>query len=271
MEDDIRCFDWVASIYDATRALPEELYPKIGASIKQYVSIQHPFDCLEIGVGTGRIASCFAESLQCKVIGVDISQLMLFESLNNPLTSDKLNLIAADGNYLPFKHHFNLILTSHVLHLVKDHFQLIRSIIVNLAPCGTYIDLNAHVDHEQTLPFKIFYEYLAENGYRHFFRNDLIRKELRVFFTHRGWDYHEMSITSQYTILMNNLVRFLKNRVFSHQRMISDYLYFKALNHLYEELEHRNVDLYKKISVPAYAHLLIFSPPEKHSKNVNKK
>ena len=258
MKDEIRCFDWVASIYNETRALPEELYSKIGTEIKKLVSLQQSLDCLEIGVGTGRIASCLAESLECKMIGVDISFSMLSELIKSSFTRNKLAVIAADGNYLPFKQKFNFIITSHVLHLVESHFQLIQSILDNLTPQGIYVDLNAYVNHEQTLPFKIFYDYLAENGYRRFFRNDSIREELRIFFKNRGWEEYESTIHSKLIIQMNTLVRFLKNRVFSHQRMISDQLYSRALSHLFNELEDQNVHLEQQISVPACAHILAF-------------
>jgi ubiquinone/menaquinone biosynthesis C-methylase UbiE len=258
MKDNIRCFDWVASIYDLTRGLPEELYSKIGMEIKELVLLKQHLGCLEIGVGTGRIASCLAEALECRMIGVDISYSMLSESIKNPLTSNKLDLITADGNSLPFKQKFDFIITSHVLHLVKDHFQFIQSILDNLAPQGTYVDLNAYVNHEQTLPFKIFYGYLAENGYRHFFRNDLIRKELRVFFGKRGWKESESSLQSEFFIQMNTLVRFIKNRVFSHQRLISDQLYVRGLNHLFKELEDRDIDLGQEVTIPAYANILAF-------------
>ena len=261
MNNDLGCFDWSASFYDETRALPSELYQDISNSLKETVPLSLSMKCLEIGVGTGRIAHCIANAFSTEVYGVDISQSMLYQCLKNPAVSETLALIAADGNHLPFKSKFDLILTSHVLHQVKDHFQLVGSILNSLSSSGVYIDLNAYIDHEQSLPFKIFYERLLEEGYRHYFKNDLIRKGLKVFFSQRGWIYRELNLKRSYSITINTLVRFLKNKVFSHQRRIPERVYAKALAYLYETLDTRNVDLSQVIELPAYAHLLVFTSP----------
>ncbi|MHA1975259.1 MAG: class I SAM-dependent methyltransferase [Candidatus Hodarchaeales archaeon] len=261
MNDNLGCFDWSASFYDTTRDLPSSLYQDISITLKENVPNQSKMKCLEIGVGTGRIAHCMAAAFTSEVYGVDISQLMLHQSLRNRSISKKLILIAADGYYLPFTTKFDLILTSHVLHQVKDHYLLVKSIIDSLSSTGIYIDLNAYVDHEQSLPFKIFYQRLLEDGYEHHFKNALIRKGLKAFFLQQGWSFREISLQHIYNTTMNTLVRFLKNRVFTHQRKIPDQLYESGLKHLYQELEARNIDLSLPLELPAYAHFLIFSPP----------
>ena len=261
MNDNLGCFDWSASFYDATRDLPASLYRDISKTLKENVPDTANMKCLEIGVGTGRVASCISTAFSTDVYGVDISKLMLHQSLKNPIISRRLILIAADGYYLPFNSKFDMILTSHVLHQVKDHYQLITRIIESLSSSGVYIDLNAYVDHEQSLPFKIFYQRLFEDGYEHHFKNNLIRKGLRVFFLQKGWSCNEISLKHTHKVTINTLVRFLKNKVFTHQRKIPEQLYENGLKYLYNKLEAHEVDLSLEVDLPAYAHFLVFTPP----------
>ncbi len=91
------------------------------------------------------------------------------------------------------------------------------------------------------------------------FRNETIRKELKIFFSRKGWKVLELSLENQYNIKANYLVQFLKNKVYSHQRRIPDRIYANALNHLFYEIEKLNIDLSEVVKSPAYAHLLFFS------------
>jgi ubiquinone/menaquinone biosynthesis C-methylase UbiE len=261
MEDNLGCFDWSASFYDATRDLPAGLYSDISKILEQQVSHKSEMMCLEIGVGTGRIAQCMSIAFATEVYGVDISLRMLYQCLKNPKICEKVKVLAADGNYLPFNIQFDVILTSHVLHQVKDHYQLVKTIIESLSPTGLYIDLNAYVDYEQSLPFKIFYQRLLEDGYKHHFKNELIRKGLKTFFIQRGWKYKEITLKSSHSTTVNTLVRYLKNKVFTHQRRIPDRIYESGLQFLHSELENRKVDLTETVESPAYAQFLIFTPP----------
>ena len=88
----------------------------------------------------------------------------------------------------------------------------------------------------------------------------MIRKELIVFFTQEGWKYHEFKLVSQYKITLNLLVRFIRNKIFSHQRKIPEEMYIIGLKHLYRELEYRGINLTQEIAIPAHAHLLMFFP-----------
>jgi ubiquinone/menaquinone biosynthesis C-methylase UbiE len=263
MNNDLGCFDWSASFYDTTRELPPGLYLNISELLQETVPNRPLMRCLEIGVGTGRIAQCMSTAFSTEVYGVDISRLMLLQCLNNIAVSERLILIAADGNNLPFNTKFDVILTSHVLHQVKDHYKLVKNIMNSLSSSGVYIDLNAYVDHEQSLPFKIFYQQLLEDGYQHVFKNNLIRKGLEVFFHQRGWICNEIVLKHSHDITINRLVRFLKNKVFTHQRQIPEQIYDKGLRYLYTELESRNIDFSKVVELPAYAHFLIFTTPIK--------
>ncbi len=259
MDDNLGCFDWSASFYDTTRDLPLGLYQDISQTLKYNVPHNPRMLCLEIGVGTGRIAHCISAAFSTEVYGVDISQLMLHQCLQNTNLSKKIIVLAADGNHLPFNTQFDLILTSHVLHQVKDYYQLVHTILDYLTPTGIYIDLNAYVNYEQSLPFRIFYQRLSEDGYEHYFRNNLIRKGLKVFFKQKDWQCSEITLTQTYSVTLNTLVRYLKNKVFTHQRRIPEKIYADGLNYLYSELENRKIDLSQEIELPAYAHFLFFS------------
>jgi ubiquinone/menaquinone biosynthesis C-methylase UbiE len=260
MRDHLSNFDWVTALYDETRALPDDLYTKLEVILRKFKLSTPSMRSLEIGVGTGRIATVIANALECDVYGVDISEKMLHQYFKNHKRSSNVHMIAADGFFLPFAKKFDLILTSHVLHQVEDHFGLVGVIMNCLKPSGSFIDLNAYVDLEQTLPFQIFYKYLEENGYVHTFRNDMIRKELKIFFSRKNWEVEEMTLESQYSIKQNKLLQYLKNKVYSHQRRIPDRLYRNALNYLFTELERLDSDFSMIVEAPAYAHLLGFTP-----------
>lgn len=76
--------------------------------------------------------------------------------------------------------------------------------------------------------------------------------------TKRGWKHIQCKIESKREISINNLVHFIRDRVFSHQRSIEDSLHNQSLKHLYKELERNNVDLEEKILAPATSRINIF-------------
>jgi ubiquinone/menaquinone biosynthesis C-methylase UbiE len=106
-------FDRAAEYYDRTRLLPANLIPNLLPSL--------PRDglCLEIGVGTGRIALPLVEA-GIRVVGIDISTEML-KKLVAKRHGPSPYVAVADATRLPFPDRtFAAAVAAHVLHLIPD-------------------------------------------------------------------------------------------------------------------------------------------------------
>ncbi len=267
MDSSNACFDWASHFYDYTRAIPDELMNQTIVALRERIEICPGDKLLDIGIGTGRLAIPISEKLNVDLIGIDISEKMLQKCRKkvNPLKN--VCLIVADGLALPFTNNqFNLVFTSHVLHLLSDPFQIIRNITHLLTKNGYYANLDAYVNYHKTIPFKIYYNKLSESGYRHIVRGNLIRQEITIFLSKRGWFYHKLKINGQKEMILNDIVKFIRDRVFSHQRAITEDFHQQSLKFLYQELETRSIDLSEKVIVPATSHITLF---QRHVKTSN--
>ena len=111
-------FDRAAEYYDRTRALPESA----AAAVVELLTgeLAGRGRCLEIGVGTGRIALPLAEAGQ-PMAGVDISAAMLSRLVEKGGGSAPFPVALADATALPFQSGaFGGALCVHVLHLIPD-------------------------------------------------------------------------------------------------------------------------------------------------------
>ena len=258
------CFDWASSFYDYTRAIPDDLMKKTIETLQEKVEINSSSRILEVGIGTGRIAIPLSKKLNLNTVGIDISEKMLQKCREKITLHADVHLIVADGLSLPFsRNQFDIFLTCHILHLLPDPFQFIKNIISLLVQNGYYINLEAYVNYNQTLPFKIYYDKLAEAGYRHNNRWELLRCELVIYLSKRGWKHSQCIVEGEREISINNLVHFIRDRVFSHQRAIEDDLHQRSLKHLYMELERKNIDLSDIVLAPATSRLNIFDRNKK--------
>lgn len=251
------CFDWAAPFYDYTREIPEDLMENICKVLKREIQLNSSSRILEVGVGTGRMACALAKSLKANFVGIDISEKMLHrcrEKLNHQ--THLVQLINADGYALPFSIRFDVIMTSHILHLVSDPFKLVNGIL--LSSSRYYINIDAFVNYHSTLPFQLYYKKLAEEGYRQISRGDFIRREVLIFLSKKGLEYSFYKLKSVKKMPMNNLIRFIRERVFSHLRLIDESLHLKALGFLYSEIEGQNIDLSRPIEIPANSYIAIF-------------
>jgi SAM-dependent methyltransferase len=107
----------------------EQLIPMLSAEI--------PRDgmCLEIGIGTGRIALPLARA-GVSIVGVDISLEML-RRLVTKSGSSYPPIAAADATRLPFgDHRFASAIASHVFHLISDWKIAVAELLRVLRPGG---------------------------------------------------------------------------------------------------------------------------------------
>lgn len=136
-------FDRVAKIYSAQRAHPRAVAQAIGRAIADQAGPGALV--VEVGVGTGLIAWTVAEA-GCRVVGMDISRLMLEEVPDTrpddlpPTFPATLPLAEADMHHLPYSDHCaDAILMVRVLHLAHDWRQVLNEVTRVLRPGGCFI------------------------------------------------------------------------------------------------------------------------------------
>jgi len=153
----------LAEHYDATRALSQETMARLVATLGS--ELRGRGRCLEVGVGTGRIAIPLAAS-GVNVIGIDPSAPMLARLLRKTEGFTPFPVIRADATALPFANgSFGAGLVSHVLHLIPDWTtalaELVRVvrrrglIMVSMVGRGRqegWSDLRAHFFHSSGVP-----------------------------------------------------------------------------------------------------------------------
>ncbi|MEN9225886.1 MAG: class I SAM-dependent methyltransferase [Thermostichus sp. HHBFW_bins_43] len=138
------CFDRAADIYDATRGFPTGVDEDIADAILTAVEATPETHFLEVGIGTGRIALPLIRR-GYSYSGVDISEHML-SALRRKLLDNwgqvppQVQVQIADATALPFGEEcFDVAITVHVLHLIREWPQVIAEIRRVLKPGGIYL------------------------------------------------------------------------------------------------------------------------------------
>jgi SAM-dependent methyltransferase len=109
-------FDRAASFYDHTRQLSTESAARVLEQLT--AEIEGRGRCLEIGVGTGRIAMPLAEA-GIPLVGVDLSRPMLERLVEKAGGRPPFPAAVADATRLPFRDDaFGAAFGVHVLHLI---------------------------------------------------------------------------------------------------------------------------------------------------------
>jgi ubiquinone/menaquinone biosynthesis C-methylase UbiE len=130
-----RSFDRAADYYDQTRELPEPIATHGIPAILQHIAPRGRI--LDVGTGTGRISVPLLR-LGADVIGVDLSLTMMGKLREKYPAA---HLAQADASRLPFAaHHFDAVLTTHVMHLIGPWREALREYRRVLKPGGAYID-----------------------------------------------------------------------------------------------------------------------------------
>jgi SAM-dependent methyltransferase len=109
-------FDRAADYYDATRGLPDDVSRALTDVLAE--ELDGKGLCLEIGVGTGRIALPLRER-GIPLVGADVAEAMLRRLMSNAGGDALFPLLLADASRLPARTaSFGAVLASHVLHLI---------------------------------------------------------------------------------------------------------------------------------------------------------
>lgn len=109
-------FDQAAEYYDRTRELPPEVHAAVIEVLARELRARGP--CLEVGVGTGRIALDLHRA-GVPMAGVDLARPMLDRLVEKAGGAPPFPLAVADATALPWREAaFGAALACHVLHLI---------------------------------------------------------------------------------------------------------------------------------------------------------
>lgn len=131
-------FDRAFEYYDRTRALTPAVQRRVIALLTRELAGGGP--CIEIGVGTGRMALPLFEA-GVDMAGVDISEPMLGRLVANAGGRGPFPLSRADATALPFADaSFGAALTSHVLHLISTWRDAVAEVVRVVRPGGAFLN-----------------------------------------------------------------------------------------------------------------------------------
>ncbi len=130
-------FDRAAGYYDATRGLPSDVANDL--TDRLVAELDGRRACLELGVGTGRIALPLHDR-GIRLIGSDIAPAMLHQLAVNAGGVAPFPLVLADATRLPLVDgSVDAVLASHVLHLVPDWRRAVDELRRVLRPGGVLL------------------------------------------------------------------------------------------------------------------------------------
>jgi SAM-dependent methyltransferase len=124
-------FDRAADYYDRTRSLSAEAMEKMISLLLG--ELERPGPCLEIGVGTGRVAIPLAEA-GAQLVGLDLSPKMLAALTAK---TSAVPVVVGDATRLPFADDsFGAGIACHVLHLIPEWDRAVAELGRVVAPGG---------------------------------------------------------------------------------------------------------------------------------------
>ncbi|HEV3281270.1 MAG TPA: class I SAM-dependent methyltransferase [Acidimicrobiales bacterium] len=130
-------FDRAADFYDATRGLPTDIGDALTDLLAQ--ELEGRRSCLEIGVGTGRIALPLS-GRGVRLTGTDLSESMLRRLVQNAGNRLPFPLLIADTTDLPLEDGaVDAVLASHVLHLIPGWRAAVDEALRVLGPRGALL------------------------------------------------------------------------------------------------------------------------------------
>jgi ubiquinone/menaquinone biosynthesis C-methylase UbiE len=160
-------FDALADTFDQTRTIdPRALEAALDYLVEHFPPKRYS-DALEIGVGTGRIATPFA-ARGYRVVGIDISPRMirhLTERWARQLAK-RVQPLVADATALPFRSEsFDLVYWIHVLHLVPNWRRAMDEALRALRPGGMVMAMGTGRGREIPLLFRQYQRIARERGF----------------------------------------------------------------------------------------------------------
>ena len=144
-----RSFDRAAPFYDATRGLPGPAMAQVTSLLAD--ELHGRGRCLEIGVGTGRIALGL-HGAAVPMTGVDLSRPMMAVLVEKAGGRPPFPLGQADATALPFPdHRFGAGVASHVFHLIPAWRAALTELVRVVQPGGVLLIDRGGRDHASVL------------------------------------------------------------------------------------------------------------------------
>jgi ubiquinone/menaquinone biosynthesis C-methylase UbiE len=144
-----RSFDRAASFYDRTRGLSAEATARVTELLAGELTGRGR--CLEIGVGTGRIAWPLHQA-GVAMAGIDLSRPMMRVLVEKAGGQLPFPLAQADATVLPFPdHRFGAAVASHVFHLIPDWRQALMEVIRVVRRGGVFLSSRGGRDRDGPL------------------------------------------------------------------------------------------------------------------------
>ncbi len=144
-----RSFDRAAPFYDRTRGLPAEATARVTELLVGELTGRGR--CLEIGVGTGRIAWPLHEA-GLPLTGIDLSRPMMSVLVEKAGGRVPFPLAQGDATALPFPdHRFGAVLASHVFHLIPEWRRAITEVLRVVRPGGVLLSSRGGRDRDGVL------------------------------------------------------------------------------------------------------------------------
>lgn len=132
-----RSFDRAAPFYDQTRGLSDVAMAKVSALLARELGPRGR--CLEIGVGTGRIALPLHDA-GVEMTGVDLSRPMMEVLVDKAGGQPPFLLVQADATCVPFPDDgFGAAVASHVFHLIPEWREAITELRRVVRPGGVIL------------------------------------------------------------------------------------------------------------------------------------
>ncbi|MAU09222.1 MAG: hypothetical protein CL607_05325 [Anaerolineaceae bacterium] len=145
-------FDRAADFYDATRAFPDSVAERVGPFLAEATQLSGDESVLEVGIGTGRIALPLAPFVS-SIYGADISLKML-QRLVEKRGDEEVFPAIGDAHTLPYaENSFDVVLVTHVFHLVEDPVAVLAEIGRVLKPDGFLLHtFGSYANSKEMLP-----------------------------------------------------------------------------------------------------------------------
>jgi SAM-dependent methyltransferase len=142
----------IASVYAAARSLSAETASIWTATVEPFIKRAHPATILDLGCGSGRFSSLFAEVFQARVIGLDPAVAML-RAAKQGAGGDNLIYAAARSEQLPLADcSCDLAWLSQMIHHVRDREACARELRRVLRRGGHVLVRGAFADRLDGFP-----------------------------------------------------------------------------------------------------------------------
>ncbi len=238
LEEEFVNFDQFADDYDFTRAISDEF---LKIFLANFLEINNKdgsiHNILEIGCGTGRISKIFAIN-NFNVTGIDISQKMLTMALIKAQEEKwNFNGIIADARNLPFKdNEFDIVLTVHVLHLIKDWKKVIQEAI-RCSKTKRFVKVFLDRSIFKTDIMINYWKFINDSGFSTKYNTEKMlgaqnSEEIIEYMKLEGFEYIKKEFTDKTTIKKEDLIEITKRKSFSSQRYIPEEIHRLAMDYL---------------------------------------